>query len=184
MYDYIKGIIKDVTPGYVTLENNGIGYKIMVPNPYVYKEEEEVTIYIYNKVSEDENSLYGFKTKDERNIFLKLINVKGLGTKTALPIIAGSSIEGLNTAINSENVIYLTKFPKVGDKLARQIILDLKGKLETFDKTNNTVINDELNSVLENLGYKSSEIKKILKEIDYKLSIEEQVKQALKLLMK
>lgn len=184
MYDYIKGTIKDISSGYITLDNNGIGFKIFTPNPYSFKDNEEVTIYIYNKISEDENSLFGFRTKEERELFLKLINVKGLGPKIALPILAGSTIEGIMTAINSENVIYLTKFPKIGDKLARQIILDLKGKLETFEKDNNTVINDELVEVLLNLGYKQTEVKKILKDVDKSLSLEEQIKQSLKLLMK
>lgn len=183
MYDYIKGIITDINGGYITLENNGIGFKIFVPNPYSFKETEEAVVYIYNKVSEDENSLYGFKSKEERDIFLKLINVKGLGPRMALPILAGSTIEGLMAAISSENVIYLTKFPKIGDKLARQIILDLKGKLETFDKTSVSV-NDELTEALESLGYKQAEIKKIIKDVDVSLTIEEQIKQALKLLMK
>lgn len=183
MYDYIKGSIKDINPSFVTLENNGIGYKIFTANPYSFRETEETIIYIYNKIGEEENSLYGFKTKEERELFLKLINVKGLGPKIALPILAGSSTEGLMSAINSENVIYLTKFPKVGDKLARQIILDLKGKIETFDKTS-TLVNDELVDVLVNLGYKQAEIKKIHKDIDKSLSLEEQIKQALKLLMK
>jgi len=184
MYDYIKGTIRDINSGYITLDNNGIGFKIFTPNPYSFRDNEDVTVYIYNKISEDENSLFGFRTKEERELFLKLINVKGLGPKIALPILAGSTIEGVMTAINSENVIYLTKFPKIGDKLARQIILDLKGKLESFDKNETVIVNDELVDVLLNLGYKQAEVKKILKDIDKDLSLEEQIKQALKLLMK
>lgn len=184
MYDYIKGTIRDINSGYITLDNNGIGYKIFTPNPYSFRDNEDVTVYIYNKISEDENSLFGFRSKEERELFLKLINVKGLGPKIALPILAGSTIEGVMTAINSENVIYLTKFPKIGDKLARQIILDLKGKLESFDKNETVIVNDELVDVLLNLGYKQAEVKKILKDIDKSLSLEEQIKQALKLLMK
>ena len=183
MYDYIKGIIKDINPGYISLDNNGIGYKINVSNPYSFKDEEEVTVYIYTKVAEDEYTLYGFRTKEEREIFLKLIGVKGLGPKMALPILASSTVDGLMAAINSENILYLTKFPKIGDKLARQIVLDLKGKLEVLSKED-TVVNDELTSVLENLGYKKPDIKKILKDVDSSLPIEEQIKIALKLLLK
>lgn len=183
MYDYIKGIITSIDTTSVTIENNNIGYKIFVGNPFSFKENEETIIYIYNKVSEDENSLYGFSKKEERELFLKLINVKGLGPKIALPILASSTVEGLNEAIERENVIYLTKFPKVGDKLARQIILDLKGKLSTLTKTSN-VINNELTEVLNNLGFKTSEINKILKDVDPSLTLEDQIKQALKLLTK
>ncbi len=182
MYDYIKGKVSYINTNCIVLENNNIGYKIFVPNPYSFKEKEEVTVFLYNHIREDENSLYGFKTKEERDIYLKLINVKGLGPKVALPIIATSSIDGLLDAINKENVIYLTRFPKIGDKLARQIILDLKGKIMVFDKTNET--NDELVLVLENLGYKGAEIKRIMKDVDMSQSLENQIKEALKLLVK
>ena len=86
-------------------------------------------------------------------------------------------------AILFKNILYLKKFPKIGDKVARQIILDLKGKLNTSDvkETNNY---NELIDVLKGLGYKEKEYKSILSKIDNNLSIEEQVKQALKLLLK
>lgn len=182
MYDYINGIIKNISSNSVVIDNNGIGYKIFVPNPYSYKDESNECIFLYNHLREDENSLYGFKTREERELFLKLINVKGIGPKMALPILASSTLEGLSDAINKENVIYLTKFPKIGDKLARQIILDLKGKLEKFDKKDE--VSNELSLVLENLGYKSPEIKRIIKEVDPSKALEVQIKDALKLLMK
>ena len=87
----------------------------------------------YEKVAEDENSLYGFKTNEEKDLFLKLISVKGLGCKMALPILAVGSINGIMDAIERENILYLKKFPKIGEKVARQIILDLKGKLQISD---------------------------------------------------
>ena len=83
MYNYIKGIISGYGPNYVVLDNNGIGYMIFVPNPYVYKEDEEYKIYIYNHIREEENSLFGFKNEQERDLFLRLINVKGVGPKIA-----------------------------------------------------------------------------------------------------
>jgi Holliday junction DNA helicase RuvA len=107
-----------------------------------------------------------------------------MGPKVASGMFATGSINGIVDAINKENILYLTKFPKIGDKLARQIVLDLKGKLfiETSDINDNSV--DELISVLENLGYKSAEIKKVVGQIDSSLPLEEQVKEALKLLLK
>ncbi len=128
MFNYIKGKIGSYGPNYISLENNGIGYLIYVPNPYVYQEDKEYTVYIYSHVREDEFSLYGFRSEQERDLFLRLLNVKGVGPKLALPMLAGS-IDGIYDAIERENILYLTKFPKVGDKVARQIILDLKGKL-------------------------------------------------------
>ena len=182
MYDFIEGTIAVLESNYVVICNNGIGYKVFTPNPYVFKENEVEKIYLYNYIREDENSLYGFKTLEERELFLKLIGVKGLGPKVALPILATGTVSGVVDAIDRENLLYLKKFPKVGEKLAKQIILDLKGKLVSkFDEPDT---NEELISVLMSLGYKNNDIKRIIKDVDSSLSIEEQVKQALKLLLK
>lgn len=185
MYGYISGIIKDIESNYVIIDNNGIGYMIYVANPYYYKIDNEYLIYTYNCIREDEYSLYGFKNKEELNLFLRLISVKGLGPKMALPMFATGSINGIIDAIDRENILYLKKFPKIGDKVARQIILDLKGKLNAgqtslFDVKDN----DELVSALVALGYKQADIKKIVKNVDSELSIENQIKEALKLLLK
>ena len=185
MYNYIEGKIVDVTGSYIVIDNNGIGYQVYTPNPYAFNEGDKYKVYIYQLVREDENSLYGFKTQEEKDMFLKLISVKGLGCKMALPILATGSIPGIVDAIERENILYLKKFPKIGDKVAKQIILDLKGKLNiqvTGEVVNNSL--DELVEVLEGLGYKSKEIKGIVTKVDASLSIEDQVKEALKLLLK
>lgn len=182
MYGYIKGKITEIDNNYVVLENNGIGYIIYVANPYSYK-EEEVTIYLYHYIREDENSLYGFKSKEEKELFLKLISVKGLGCKMALPMFATGSIDGIVDAIERENVLYLKKFPKIGDKLARQIILDLKGKLVSNNASIETIDYTELIEVLKGFGYKPVDINKILPNIKSD-KVEEQVKEALKLMLK
>ena len=184
MYSYIKGIVKDQEANYIVLDNNGIGYHIFVANPFQYKLDEEAKIYIYSYIREDEYSLYGFSSKDEKNLFLKLLNVKGVGPKLIMPMLATGSVNGIIDAIDRENILYLKKFPKVGDKVARQIILDLKGKLTVSNDTTNIGGFDELVSVLEGLGYKTVDIKKILPNMDANLKIEEQVKEALKLLLK
>lgn len=183
VFSYIKGIVTDIESNYVTIENNGIGYLIYVANPYSFNLDEETIIYLYSHVREDEYSLYGFKTIDEKSLFLKLINVKGIGPKMALPIIATGSINGIYDAIERENILYLTKFPKIGEKVARQIILDLKGKLSKT-LTKSTADTEELVKVLENLGYKFNDIKKVIPNIDTNLKIEDQVKEALKLFLK
>jgi Holliday junction DNA helicase RuvA len=102
----------------------------------------------------------------------------------ALPILASASVEGIMDAIERENVLYLKKFPKIGDKLAKQIILDLKGKLGVITNNIEEDKTDELIEVLKGLGYKEKEIKGIVPKIDKELPIEEQVKQALKLFLK
>lgn len=186
MYDYISGRITNIYFNSIVLDNNGIGYLIYTPNPYSFKIDEDVKIYIYQKVSEDELSLYGFKNIEEKEMFLKLISVKGLGPKMALPILATGSISGIIDAIERENILYLKKFPKIGEKVAKQIILDLKGKLGVVSTGENVVNNnfDELVEVLKGLGYKDKEIKVILPKIDNSLSIEDQIKQALKFMLK
>lgn len=184
MYNYIKGIVKVQESNYIVLENNGVGYQIYVANPFSFKTQEEITVYTYCHIREDEYSLYGFLSKEEKELFLKLIGVKGLGPKMALPMLATGSVSGILDAIERENILYLKKFPKIGDKVARQIILDLKGKLAK--KEISVLSNDleELNNVLESLGYKPADIKKILPAVNSDLTIEEQVKEALKLLLK
>ena len=185
MYSYIIGKVSEINSNNIIIECNNIGYLIYVANPFSYKINEEYKVYVYNKISEDEYSLYGFKTKEEYELFLKLISVKGLGAKLALPILATGSISGIVDAINRENILYLTKFPKIGDKLARQIILDLKGKINI--EVDEELENDETEDLIDTLvalGYKTSEIKKVIGMIDKSNTLEEQVKEALKLLLK
>jgi len=183
MYNYIKGIIESHGSNYISLDNNGIGYKIYVANPYSYQDGNEYKVYIYTNVKEDEYTLYGFKSVKEREFFERLINVKGVGPKLAIPIMA-SNVDALVDAIERENIIYLTKFPKVGDKVARQIILDLKGKLTIEEDLFSNDNTEELTEVLESLGYKKADIKKILPQVNSSNPVEAQVKEALKLLMR
>ena len=110
--------------------------------------------------------------------------MKGVGPKLVMPMLATGSVNGIIDAIERENVLYLKKFPKVGEKVARQIILDLKGKLAIDTSEISSHGFEELISVLEGLGYKQADIKKILPNVDASKTIENQVKEALKLLLK
>lgn len=184
MYSYFNGLVEEVLSGSIVLDVNGIGYSIFVPNPFSYEIGKTYKVYVYNHIREDEYSLYGFKSLEEKDLFMRLLGVKGMGPKVASGIFATGSIKGIVDAINKENLLYLKKFPKIGEKLAKQIILDLGGKLATNVEDIEDSSVDELISVLENLGYKMSEIKKIIPEVDASKSLEEQVKDALKLLLK
>lgn len=184
MFNYIKGKVVDQESNYIVVESNNIGFQIHVANPYSYELGSNEQIFLYNHIREEEYTLYGFKNKEEKELFLRLINVKGLGPKMALPMLATGSVSGIIDAIDRENVLYLTKFPKIGEKIARQMILDLKGKLAANLQNENNSTNDELIDVLTSLGYKNSDIKKVIKSIDSSLPIELQVKEALKLLLK
>lgn len=186
MYGYIRGSVVEIDSNYIVLDNQGIGYLIYVPNPYSYQLNEEYTVFTYTKVAEEEYSLYGFKTREQKELFLKLISVKGLGPKMALPIIATGSLESIAEAIENNNLNYLKKFPKIGDKVAKQMVLDLKGKLNTihtglFAKED---YSDELMEVLLGLGYKQVDVKRVLNKVNTNLSLEEQVKEALKFMLK
>lgn len=183
MFEYIIGKVTIIESGYIVLENNGIGYKIFVSNPYSFKEDTEYKIYLYEQIREDEDSLYGFKAKEERDLFLRLIDVKGLGPRMALPMFSLGSTDGIVDAIERENILYLKKFPKIGDKVARQIILDLKGKLVSKEDAKN-LVDEELVDALKALGYKNADISKVVKNVPNDISIEDKIKEALKLLLK
>src|SRR5574344_1490754 len=99
MYEYIEGFVTKILINYVVVDINGVGYKIIVPNPYKFKENEKYRIYIYNHIREDEYSLYGFSSEEEREMFLKLLGVKGMGPKMTMPILAMGSINGIVDAI-------------------------------------------------------------------------------------
>ena len=180
MYEYIKGKITDTESNYIVIDNNGVGYIVYVADPYSYK-KEECKVYIYQYVKEDELTLYGFKNKEEKELFLRLIGVKGLGCKMALPMFATGSTDAIIDAIEHEDVAYLKKFPKIGDKVARQIILDLKGKLVS-NNDNNT--NIELIEALKALGYKLADVNKVIDKVDSNLTLQQQIKESLKLLLK
>ncbi len=184
MYSYIKGFVTEIGTNNIVVEASGIGYLIYVPNPFCYEINKEYKVYVYNKIAEDEYSLYGFKEKDEFELFLKLISVKGLGAKLALPILATGSISGIVDAINRENILYLTKFPKIGEKLARQIVLDLKSKIDIEISEVEDDTSEDLMDTLSALGYKTVEIKKVIGNVDHSKSLEDQVKDALRLLLK
>lgn len=184
MYSYIKGVVTEINPSYIVIDNNGIGYKINTPNPYSFNEGNEYKINVYEHIREDEHSLYGFNTIEEKEMFLKLINVKGLGPKMALPILATGSISGIVDAINRENILYLKKFPKIGDKVAKQIVLDLKGKVSCSEEYDSSMDNNDVVETLKALGYKQSDINNVITKINKNDDIETQIKEALRLLLK
>lgn len=182
MFDYIKGIITRIDANTVVLEVNNIGYQIKAPNPFVYKVSEEKTIYIHAYIRENIFDLYGFRTIKERELFLDLISVKGLGPKTALAILAGSEPAEIIKAINDQNVKFLQRFPGIGPKVSHQIILDLMGKLAP---QNSTQLDPKLETVydaLRSLGYQNREINRITKDLQEHtdLPIEELIKFALR----
>jgi holliday junction DNA helicase RuvA len=185
MYAHIVGKIVEIKPSHLVIENQGIGYLIISPNPYSYKLYEEEKIYIHHYVREDIDNLYGFKTVESKELFIKLIGVSGIGPKSALSLLATDAIIEIMLAIEEGNIKFLTKFPGIGTKNAQQIILDLKGKLIVDEDAEllPTQRNDVEDALLA-LGYSKTEIRKVMKKVDIDTSIEVMIKSALKLLIK
>ncbi|WP_025188641.1 Holliday junction branch migration protein RuvA [Enterococcus faecalis] len=173
MYEYIIGKVTFVSPYYIVVETNGIGYQISVDNPYRYsgKMDTDIKLYLHQVVREDAQLLFGFGSLDEKQLFLKLISVSGIGPKSGLAIMASVADHGgLINAIEGEDVTYLTKFPGVGKKTAQQMILDLKGKLGELESseavtTSNQALAEALEA-LSALGYSDREIKRITKQLE------------------
>lgn len=176
MYDYIKGEIARITPEYIVIDRDGLGFQILTPNPFRFQVGQHELVYTYLQVREDLQQLIGFKTLSERELFRKLIQVTGIGPKGALAILASGQPEQVIGAIEREDDAFLVKFPGVGKKTARQIILDLKGKLHDladveytdglFELEDNAqpAVNqslDEALQALQALGYSERELKKI-----------------------
>lgn len=184
MYSYIKGIIKKITPKYIVLENNAIGYQIITANPYSFSLNEELTVFVYQYVKEDILDLYGFKTEEEKELFLKLISVNGIGPKSALSILASATVNEICQAIEARNDAYLKKFPGIGPKASLQIILDLKGKVsfEQNDTPTNNPKSDTLIEALCSLGYSKKDATKAVGKLDLTKDEGILIKEALKIL--
>lgn len=195
MYEYIIGTVTAINPAYLVLETQGIGYQIALGNPYRYsgKINQEVKIYVHQVIREDAHLLYGFSKLEEKQLFLRLISVSGIGPKSALAIMANEEHDGMIAAIENSDVTYLTKFPGVGKKTAQQMILDLKGKLgelaSDLPLSPTVAVNqakEEALAALSALGYSDKEIKRISKQLteDQSKSTDEYLREALKLMMK
>jgi len=204
LYDFIKGTVDYVGPEYIVVENNGIGYQIVTPNPFSYSPDVQqmVQVFIYHHVREDTAAFFGFSTRIEKALFTKLLNVTGIGPKGALAILGSGQVDQVVQAIENEDEAFLVKFPGVGKKTARQMILDLKGKLENvvpdyfpnlFNDGVSTAVKasgfnealDEAALALKALGYSDKEIQKVAKKLtDEEMSTEQYIKKALQLMLK
>lgn len=185
MYGYIKGIVTKITPKNIIIENQGIGFLLIVSNPYMFSLNKEYKVFTHQYVREDIIDLYGFISEDEKELFLKLISVSGIGPKSALSILASGTVSEIAKAIESRNDAYLRKFPGIGAKASQQIILDLQGKLNLGEELviKNTKLEDVEQALLA-LGYNKKEITKVLPKLDQSLEEGALVKQALMALVK
>lgn len=175
MYHYLKGQLDQIQPTYLVIEAAGVGYQIWAANPFHWQDQlnQEVKVFVELVVREDDQKLYGFKDEQEKQLFLQLNKVSGIGPKSAMSILALDDQSGLIQAIDSADAKYLMKFPGVGKKTAQQMILDLQGKLDLAtigQKTATTQLEnsliDEIEQALVGLGYSRREIDRVLPQIE------------------
>jgi len=185
MYSYLQGEVTEIYPNSISIDVSGVGYEVLSPNPYEFKMNEIVKVYVYHYVREDNINLYGFKSKSEKDLFIKLLSVKGIGPKSAIAILATGNVDDVIGAIEIGNVKFLSKFPGIGPKASQQIILDLKGKLNF--EADKIILNSNISEVeeaLTSLGYKAKEIKKAIKDLDGSKETNELLKDALGQMLK
>lgn len=200
MYEYIRGQFKGIIKDYVVIETNNIGYKIFTSGNTMAnmpKVDEEALLYLEQIVREDFIGLYGFKEREELEMFKLLLSINGVGAKAALSLLSISTVNNLKYAIMMGDDKHITRAPGIGKKTAQRIILELKDKLKLEDinlegdsldegikeDLNNSLNIEETLSALMALGYTEKEAEKVLDRIDKTLSIENMIKESLKLLM-
>ena len=193
MYDYIKGTLVEITPTEAIVECGGIGFDLMISlQTYdTLKSQNEVKVYIYHYLREDDEQFYGFATKNERELFKLLISVSGIGVGSARMMLSSLSDEEIRNAIIGEDVHRIKSVKGIGLKTAQRLILDLKDKIikgggvDTSDSTVpvNSKISDEASTALLNLGFTKANISKIMPEIlkdNPEATIETIIREALK----
>lgn len=194
MYAYIKGTLEEKSTDSIVVETVGIGYKIYVSEHTMAKLGEigeKVKIYTHYHVREDNISLYGFMSNEELKMFELLLQVSGIGAKTAIAMLSNITPSKFALAIISNDLKTLTKIPGIGNKSAQRMVLELKDKLKTQtaieDDEEETTPNDNSESIneagqaLQILGYNKSEISKVFDKFDtHNLATEDLIKEALK----
>lgn len=199
MIAFVEGIVEEVSLDHAVFNVNGIGYRVFVTGitSYSLQPGTRERLYTQQHVREDAIILYGFRTKDERELFVRLQNVSGIGPKAALMIIGAAPIQEVVGAIQAERVDFLKKLPGIGQKTAQRLIIELKDKLEDIGApgavglfTNQFPVsaqdNHELFEALLALGYNEKEAhgvaRMLAKEIEQGQPLESLIKQALRLL--
>ena len=201
MIGYIKGQLTEVMEGAIIVENNGIGYEILVPLSVVDRmpsKGSEVKVYTYMHVREDAMQLFGFATRDDLDVFKLLITVSGIGPKGALGILGSMSADDIRFAVMAEDAKTISKAPGIGAKTARKLIIELKDKLKLKDviedaldrgemaaevqkDTDKKVISDAVEA-LTALGYNAPEAMRAVRmvEMTEDMTVEELLKLSLK----
>ena len=196
MIGSLNGLIISKKPSEVLLEVNGIGYEVYIPLSTSFKlpsVDQTVQLLTHLIVREDQHTLYGFITEDERKLFRALIKISGVGAKLALTILSGINVEGFIRSVQMQDVDTLVHLPGIGKKTAERLLVEMKDKvgqmgdiaLSDAIESKDLRIIQEAHNALTSLGYKSVEARKILDGIDSNgLTVEALLKQALQSLNK
>ena len=194
MIDQISGKIISINDNYVVLAVGGLGIKVNISATFASKlvNEDLITLITYLNVREDALDLYGFKNDSERNLFLMLISISGIGPKLAVSILSGVELDELKLNILSGDIKSLTSIPGVGAKTAKRIIIELKDKLSKttttelgFEDDYSSNISKDVLSALVGLGYSESMATEVIKRINpakSDKSIQSLIKESLKIL--
>lgn len=165
---------------YIILNTGFVGYKVYVTP--VAKLKKKISLFVHTKVSDSDISLFGFETQEEIGAFESLIKVSGVGPKIALAILSATSVANINKAILNSDVNFFMAIPGLGKKGAQKIIVELKGKK---GEDINLSLGDQMGDLYQallNLGFKSGEINPVITKIDANTPLQDQIKEALKLL--
>lgn len=188
MIAFVNGIVKIIRNDRVVLDVHGVGYEVYLANALSQKMNEELFLYTYQHVREDAILLFGFIKEEDYEVFMRLINVKGIGPKTAQTMLSVCSGKEMIEAIENDDIKRLKSLPGIGAKTAGQIVLDLKGKfvsLETSDSPVSNPVWTQVQDALLSLGYKTNQLTKIKKEFENtELGEDEMLRQVLILLAK
>lgn len=193
MLEYIKGTIEELTPTFVVVDNNGIGYMINITlNTYTaLQSKKDTRLYLYEAIREDAHILYGFLDKRERDMFLLLISVSGVGANTSRMILSSLPVAELEQTIATGNVNILKSVKGIGAKTAQRIIVDLKDKIK--QDTDSLILQtparsesyEEALAALVMLGFPQQNSQKVLKKLlseNPAITVEDAIKKALKMM--
>ncbi len=184
MIGSIKGKIILKTTRFLIVETNNIGYKISVSSDTLskIKKEKEVFLFIHTHIREDILDLYGFLDHQELEFFEMLLNVSGIGPRSALAILSIATIETLRKAISTNDTVYLTKISGIGRKTAEKIVIELRDKVG--EELGGSSLQIELDSLeaLRSLGYSQKQAREALKKVSPEGDTNTKIREALKIL--
>lgn len=188
MIGYLRGKIIEVQLDSAVVDVAGVGYEILASGHTLSDLAnllgKEIIVWIHTHVREDALQLFGFHDRAEKNLFLSLLKVNGVGPKMALSILSGARVNEIQNMIEAGNAKGLSSLPKVGKKTAEQIILTLKGKLVSASEAPllQNPTQTQITSALLNLGYKSQLVDQFVSTLPKEISIEDGVRKALQTL--